>query len=279
VVYTDLLRLVRVRASAGKVSDFDVAQASAALDGARVAVQNAQQSYANARRTLEVLLGRYPAASIQSAKALAHPPALLAPDIPASIVAKRPDVVAAQQQVISAFRLNEADRLALLPGLSLQLDAGRYGDGLIKLLGLDPWLGRATIGMVLPIYEGGALRANIRISEQYQQQAVAQYGAAVLAALNEVESGLSDDYRLRRAIEASDQVLVQRNLRVRLARERYKAGASDMLTVLQLQARQIESEAVTIELRYACVSNWIKLNLALGESFDATPVLAQSSAQ
>jgi len=272
-LYVDLLKLVKVRAAAGKVSDFDVTQAQAYVDGAETALQNAEKLYAGARRALELILGRYPAGAIQTSREFAQLPVLIASDTPASIVARRPDVLAAEQQVISAFRLNEADRLALLPGFSLSLNAGRYSDGLLDVLSLDPWLGSAAIGMQLPIYEGGALRANIRISDEYQKQAVANYGGVVLRALNEVESGLSDEYFYDLGINAANQELQQRSQAVTIVKQRYNAGASDMLSVLQLQSDLIASEASSIQLRYSRLSNWVNLNLALGQSFDRQPML------
>ena len=273
-LYTEVLHLVKVRAAAGKVSDFDITQAQGYLDTAETQVQSAQQDYAATRRALELLLGRYPAGDIQTARVLANLPPVIAADTPISIVARRPDVLAAEQQVISAFRLNESDRLALLPGFSLSLDAGRYSDGLLDLLNLEPWLGSGAIGMQLPIYEGGALRANIRISDEYQKQAVANYGSVVLRALNEVESGLIDEYFYDRSVLASEQALQQRVKAVSLAKQRYQAGASDMLTVLQLQAQQIATEASSIELRYSRLTNWVNLNLALGQSYNQQPVIS-----
>lgn len=273
-LYADLLKLVKVRAAAGKVSDFDVTQAQAYLDGSETALQKAEQLYANARRALELVLGRYPAGTIQTSHEFARLPVITASDTPASIVTRRPDVLAAEQQVISAFHLNEADRLALLPSFSLQLSAGRYSNGLLDLLKLEPWLGNAAIGMQLPIYEGGALRANIRISDEYQKQAVANYGGVVLRALNEIESGLSDEYFYDRSINAADQELQQRTQAVKIARQRYKAGASDMLSVLQLQSDQIATEANSIQLRYSRLSNWVNLNLALGQSYDPLPMIS-----
>ncbi|SDU39093.1 efflux transporter, outer membrane factor (OMF) lipoprotein, NodT family [Pseudomonas pohangensis] len=277
VLYADILKLVKIRMRAGKVSDFDVSQTQAYLDNIETQVQTAEKNYAEARRTLELLLGRYPAGDIQTTRMLANLPPVIASDTPVSIIARRPDVLAAEQQVISAFRLNEADRLALLPGFSLSLNAGRYTDGLLDALNLEPWLGTAGLGMQLPIYEGGALRANIRISDEYQKQAVANYGRVVLRALNEVESGLIDEYFYDRAILATDQAVQQRKRSVTIAKQRYQAGASDMLTVLQLQSQQLGSEASAIEQRFLRLSNWVNLNLALGQSYNQQPLISATA--
>jgi NodT family efflux transporter outer membrane factor (OMF) lipoprotein len=278
-IFTELLRLVEVRNKAGKVSDFDLSQSRASAASAQSALQLAQQDYAQSRRNLELLLGRYPAGSIQTGTLMAELPTVVAADTPVSILAMRPDVIAAEQRVISAFRLNEADRLALLPSFSLGLNAGRYSDGVLDLLNLEPWLGSAFIGMQVPIYEGGALRANIRISDEEQQQAIADYGKVVLNAFNEVESGLADEYYLEQSTRSMQIAEQQEEAAVKAVLVRYNVGASDMFTVLNVQLKQIEFAKSFIQQRYTQVSNWIDLNLALARSFDGQPMLSEGLAQ
>ena len=272
-IFAELLRLVEVRNKAGKVSDFDLSQSRASAASAQSTLQLAQLNYAQSRRNLELLLGRYPAGSIQAGTLMAELPTVISSDTPVSILAMRPDVIAAEQRVISAFRLNEADRLALLPSFSLGLNAGRYSDGVLDLLNLEPWLGSAFIGMQVPIYEGGALRTNIRISDEEQQQAIADYGKVVLNAFNEVESGLTDEYYLEQSTRAMQIAEQQEEAAVKAVVTRYNVGASDMFTVLNIQLKQIELAKSFIQQRYSQVSNWIDLNLALARSFDGVPML------
>ncbi len=156
-VYSELLALVKVRRAAGKDTDLDIADTSAKLDMARAGVESSSAAYGEARRALEVLLGRYPATELKAAVALPALPPPVAAGVPASLLERRPDVVAARQQVLAAFRQEEAARLALLPDFSLSLVGGRLGDPILSLLRLNPWLVSAAIGMSIPIYEGGAL--------------------------------------------------------------------------------------------------------------------------
>ncbi len=76
----------------------------------------------------------------------------------------------------------EAAGLALLPDFSIALTGGRLADPLLTLLRLNPWLATAAIGAAVPIYEGGALEAQVRIATARQAQAVARYGSVVLRA-------------------------------------------------------------------------------------------------
>jgi len=270
-IYSELLDLVRVRRAAGKVADLDVAEASANLNSAQSQFRIAQGNYSEARRNLEVLAGRYPAAELEVAQYFAPLPPAVPAGLPSSLLARRPDLIAAEQQVVAAFRTTEAARLALLPSIALTLDGGRLGDRVLDVLRLNPWLVHAVIGMKIPIYEGGALMAQIEIATAQQAQTVAQYGAAVLAAFNEVEGALTNQQLLAQRLPYQHDALADRSEAVRIARVKYEAGAIDMLSVLQLQEAQLTSEADLVKLRNAQLANRIQLHLALGGSFDSAP--------
>jgi outer membrane protein TolC len=100
--------------------------------------------------------------------------------VPAALLERRPDIVAAERVVRAAFRQKEAARLALLPDFSISLTGERVADHLLRQLKLSPWLASAGVGMTVPIYEGGALRAQVKIATAQQAQAVSEYGSVVL---------------------------------------------------------------------------------------------------
>jgi len=70
------------------------------------------------KRGLELLLGRYPAAEIEAATEFAPVPSPLRAGVPSSLLERRPDLLAAERQVLAAFRSHEAARLALLPSFN-----------------------------------------------------------------------------------------------------------------------------------------------------------------
>ena len=272
--YKQLVHVSEVRNKAGKVSQFDVIQAQAALDGAEATLQDARNNLAIARRNLELLLGRYPAAEIAVSLLSTALPPKVAGSAPLSLLGRRPDIVAAEQQVRSAFRGLEADRLALWPDFSFQLEVGRFSDNLMSLLDINPWLGHSAIGMQIPIYEGGALVAQIAIGDAQEQAAVANYGGVVLNAFNEVETGLGNEYYLDKSLVYVERAVASLAQAVDLANDRYQAGASDMQSVLQLQTRELATRANAIDLRYGLLTNRVGLYLALGSSFDSQPMVS-----
>ncbi|MFC6631855.1 efflux transporter outer membrane subunit [Microbulbifer taiwanensis] len=270
-IYGGLLELARIRNSSGKSSDLDVVDARARMENAQSELEAARIHYDRARRTLEVLLGRYPAAEIRSAAQYPPLPPPVAAGLPATLLERRPDILAAEYLVLAAFRKQEAARLALLPDFGLSLTAERLGDHLLKVLRLSPYRASAEIGATIPIYEGGALCAYLNIATAEQAEAVANYGSVVLNAFREVENALASEALLARQLEYAQRALADRTRAVEIATVQYRAGKRDLLWVEELQAEQILVEANVIQLRNAQVANRIRLHLALGGNFEAPP--------
>ncbi|AMX02466.1 RND transporter [Microbulbifer thermotolerans] len=266
-IYAGLLQLAEIRRDSGKSTDLDVVDARARMETAMSELQSARIDFDRARRTLEVLLGRYPAAEIQAAPHYPPLPPPVAAGLPATLLERRPDILAAEYRVLAAFRKREAVRLALLPDFSLSLTAERLGDHLLEVLHLSPYRASVEMGATVPIYEGGALCAYLNIATAEQAQAVAHYGSVVLNAFREVENAIASEALLARQLEYAQRALADRTRAVEIARVQYRAGRRDLLWVEELQAGQIAAEAKVIQLRNARIANRIRLHLALGGSF------------
>jgi outer membrane protein TolC len=142
---------------------------------------------------------------------------------------------------------------------------------MLSVLGLNPWLASAGIGVSIPIYEGGALRAKVEIATAQQAQAVARYGAVVLNAFREVETSLANERLFALQLPLDQQALDDRIDAVRIATIQYKAGRMDLLWVAQLQTVQLQTDAALIRLRSTQRVNRVRLHQVLGGSFDMTP--------
>ena len=276
-VFSDLLTLVQFRRNAGKDSDLDVVDVRAKLEQAQSDVERARESVGEARRALEVLLGRYPAAEIEVAAVYPPLPPLAGTGVPSALLERRPDLIAAEREVLAAFRREEAAELALLPDFSLSLAGGRLGDQVLSLLHLNPWLASAGIGVSIPIYTGGALQAKVVIATAQQSEAVTRYGAVALTAFREVENSLSNERLLALQLPLEQKSLDDRTEAVRIATIQYKTGRRDLLWVAQLQTAQLATEANVIKLRGAQRTNRVRLYQVLGGSFDAAPPTAVSA--
>lgn len=267
-VYTDLLKLVTVRRAAGKDSDLNVAVVTAKLETARSSVEAAHRDFGEARRALETLLGRYPSAEIAVAPVFGDLPGPGGASVPSSLLERRADIVAAERVVFAAFRQQESAELALLPSFGLSLDAGRLSNIVTSLLGLNPWLASAAIGMSIPIYEGGALKARVAIATAQQVQAVANYGSVALNAFREVEDSLGNERLLAAQLPFDESSLRARTDAVRIGTVQFIAGRQDLLWVAELQTAQLASQSNLIMVRAVQRANRIRLYQALGGGFD-----------
>lgn len=270
-IYKQLFELVEIRRAAGKVADLDVEEATYQLDQAENQLTIAQGRYSEARRALEVLIGRYPSAELAVAESFAPLPPSIVPGMPSSLLERRPDILSAEKGVLASFRVQESARLALLPRFALTLEGGRLSDRILDVLHLNPWLIRGAAGMFVPIYEGGALRAEVRIATAQEQQSIAYFGKVALTAFAEVEVALTNEELLAKSLPLTEGAVDAHSQAVRIAKIRYQAGAIDLLSLLQLQEGEIASQGELIRLKNAQLANRINLHLALGGSFDRLP--------
>jgi outer membrane protein TolC len=273
-LYGGLLKLAKIREAAGKVASLDVVEASASLNEAESQLQKMQALYSEARRNLEVLVGRYPAGALEVDSGFVPTPPPVQAGLPGSLLERRPDLLAAERQVLVAFRTLEASKLALLPSISLTAEGGRLNDRLLSLLNLNPTLFHTAVQIYVPIYQGGALRAQIKISSAQQEQALAAYGSAALNAFREVEIALNNEGLLGERLAYQRAAEKDREEAVRIGRIKYEAGVIDMLSLLQLQTAQINTEMEIVQTANSQLANRINLHLALGGSFDASPAAA-----
>ena len=263
----------RLRVGAGSQDDVLVAQTNAASyeDAAR----QVELAHAQALRALELLLGRYPGATLASRTDLpAFPASAPAAGIPVDILARRPDIIAAQDRVDAAFsRVGEA-KASFFPSLSVLLGAGRLESNSNGFED-DPRNTRSASAMVnAPLYTGGALTGSLHLRTAEQEQAVADYGRLALQAFNEAEDALNAEQIL-----AARETLLRNAARdsrrvVDLQREAYRVGKADLRTVTQSLLTANATEVTLLHVRRERLAQRVGLHMALGGSFDAAPAAA-----
>ena len=270
-VYEELLRLVKTRNDVGQIGAQDVSLAGADLDRARERERAFAASLQQFTRSLEVLLGRYPAAELQLAPSLPPVPAPVPDGLPSELLERRPDLVAAERRVASAFHAVQSAKAARLPRFALTGGGGISSSELIRLIGAGTSFWGAGIEMLAPIFLGGRLQAQVRAATADQEAALALFGQAALRAFTEVESSLGNEPILSDQQRHIESVLAQDTEALRLGRLRYEAGATDLLHVLDMQKRVLNSQFALVAIRNDRLANRIALHLALGGGFAAAP--------
>jgi NodT family efflux transporter outer membrane factor (OMF) lipoprotein len=262
--FVDLLsesvRLVETKQQVGQAGMQDVFLIRADLASAEDALQQALSGQQQARRALEILLGRYPAGEIETATELVPVPPPISAGIPSDLLERRPDIIAADRRVAAAFFLTEEARLAKLPSFSLTASVGGNTD-------LDGLIGNLALGVVAPLYTGGALEAQLDIATADQNAAIAAFGATVLQALEQVEAGLTNEALLQRRENYISQSVDNNKQAYDIALKQYDVGQIDLLSVLQMQTRWLGARTNLIRVKNARLAERISLHLALGGSF------------
>lgn len=266
--YGQLVTLAQDRESAGVASEFDVVQAQGRLSAAKAALVELQASSNEAAAALEVLLGRYPSLKLKPASSFPPMPGALSAGLPLSLLDRRPDVIAARDQVIAAFYRVEVAKLTKLPGISLSAAGGKFFDPGLALIGAgNPDFLQLGVGLLQPIFEGGALQADVLRMTSKQAAATASYGQAVLEAYGEVESRIANERLLRQALANWQDAYSQAQQAVKFGTDDYEAGTIDMVALLNLTEFAIGRRINVIQSRSALLSNRIGIYLALGESY------------
>jgi NodT family efflux transporter outer membrane factor (OMF) lipoprotein len=266
-VYEDLLRLVRTRHRVGKVGQQDIALAGADLDRARQREREFATSLQQSERGVEVVIGRYPAAELLLAADLPPVPPPVPEGLPSELLERRPDLVAAERRVAAAFHDIQAAKAARLPRIALTAAGGRSSSELLALADVGGTFWTVAANILAPIFDGGALKAQVEKATAEQQAALALFGQTALRAFGEVETTLASELLLADQQRHFEAVLAQDSEALRLGRRRYEVGATDLLDVLNLQARQLDTRFDLIGIRNDRLANRIALHLALGGGF------------
>lgn len=244
----------------GKGTERDVHLARAAVASAKEAARYAISAYENSLRSLELLLGRYPSADIDTAKMLVAVPPPIPAGIPSEIMERRPDLIAAEHRVAEAFYKQNETEMLHLPRFRFSLGLG--------VNSLNDAIAGLTAGLFAPLYTGGAIEGKVDVATAKQKEAIAAYAQVALIAFKEVESSLAaEDHLLKREeflkieVDSNRKAYEQTNLQ-------YEIGQISMLDVLTVQNKWIASRIAELDIASKRLVNRVNLHLALGGSFE-----------
>ena len=271
----ELVRLAEARAAAGAGNDEDIYVARATVGTYRDALRQIELAQEQARRGLEVLVGRYPAGTAAISPQLPAQPDAVPAGLPSELLERRPDVVAAERRVAAAFhRVHEA-RAARLPTISLTTGVSAISSELFVLKDRDNPVWNAGASLVMPIFRGGALKTQVEIRTAEQKQAVASFADIGLRAFGEVEAALSAEIasREREVILVDTLAASQRALDV--VRTQFRVGSTDLRFVTQRQLALNATQSALLRVQADQRVQRVNLHLALGGSFTTAPTTAQ----
>jgi NodT family efflux transporter outer membrane factor (OMF) lipoprotein len=268
----ELARLTADRERVGAGSDVDTAMARANWHFLEDAQAQAEYARDQALRALELLLGRYPAAEIAaSADFVAMPPAPPV-GVPLNLLERRPDVIAAERRVAAAFNRVGQAKAAMLPAITLNLNFGYFDSDILELKdGFENPSGGIGARLLAPIFQGGALRAQVRIRNLQQQEALAAYAGTALRALNDVESAISAGRALDTRVRSLSSAYDEQSRALTLTETSLRIGRSDKRALEQQRMAAANARIALLGVRAEQLAQRVNLHLALGGSFEAPP--------
>jgi outer membrane protein TolC len=266
-----LLTLANERQRIGRGDEYDLSQVQGNLEAARDSERQMALGYEQALRALEILIGRYPAATVEVAQALPAPPAPVPVGLPSELLERRPDVVAAERKVAAAFhRISEA-KAARLPRLSLTASVSNVSSDLFVLKNGGDTIAGIGLGLVYPIFNGYALEAQVEIRSAEQKLAIADYGRVALRAFGEVEGALSAGFAADERAAILARAVASHARTLELAQVRYRVGSGDLRAVLQQGITLYAQRMAELRMHNERLVQRVNLHLALGGSFDLRP--------
>ena len=273
-----LLAVAQERLRVGNGNEQAVAQARATVGTYRDALRQTEFARDQALRALELLVGRYPSAEIAVADRLSPMPPPVPVGMPSQLLERRPDVVAAERRVAAAFnRVGEA-RAAQLPRISLTAGGSSVSSALIELKDTSNPIWSFGGNLIAPLYQGGALRAQVEIRSAEQKQALAEYARAGQRAFGDVEGALAAESALSDRDAILEATIRDSERALELARIQYRVGAIDLRTVEQSQLALYSARTARLRVQSERLAQRVNLYLALGGGFDMPamePVAAQ----
>lgn len=275
-----VLALTRQRVAAGVDSGVELKQAEGAVPAARQEIAAAEERVQLYRQQLAALAGRGPDYGLGLPRPhLATPERLALPaTLPAELLGRRPDVIAARLRAEAASRDSEAARAAFYPNVNLAAFAGFQTLGLEHLLQAGNRSLSLTPAVTLPIFDSGRLRANLAGREAERDLAVEQYNAALVEGLHEVADALASARSLER--QRAEQQAAQASVEdaYRIAQLRYREGLANYLTVLSAETQVLVQRRLGAELRTRQIDTSLALVRALGGGYTPDAAVAARTA-
>lgn len=268
------------RFAAGLTTALDVEQATLNLENTRAQIPTLQTEMAQANNRLAVLLGEPPGAlheQLAAARPIPVTPLDIAVGVPAEVLRRRPDVRRAERQLAAQTARVGVATAELYPRFTLLGSIGLEALSLGDLLAFGSRTFSLGPTVTWPMFRAGAIRYNIEVHNALQEQALLQYEATILAALEDVENALvayaQEQQRRQALVEATHAA--QRA--VTLARDAYASGLSDFLNVLEAERSVLSLQDQLAQSAGQVSANLIRLYKALGGGW--TPLAETNTAR
>jgi outer membrane protein, multidrug efflux system len=237
------LRLTQVLETHGSASDLDVSQSEQLVYTASETIPDLERQIRQQENLLSILLGEDPG-SIPRGRTLTEQPV---PDsvpagLPSELLERRPDVREAEANMVAANAQIGVAKAAFFPSIALTGTGGLESNQLSRFISTpsETWLG--ALGVAQPIFEGGALRSQLKLSRAQYQETVFAYRQSVQSALEQVSNALIASQKDRQFREQQELLVQAAERSDRLSLILYKQGGASYIQVLTNETNYFSAE-------------------------------------
>ncbi|WP_296949330.1 efflux transporter outer membrane subunit [uncultured Massilia sp.] len=259
------LRLTQLRFDNGVSSKLDLQQAVSLVEQARTTLAQAQRQRAQDVNLLTLLIGQPIPADLPQGATLAT---TNLPDLPAGmpsdLLANRPDIRSAEQQLIGANANIGAARANYFPRITLTGSAGSASTELSGLFKSGTFGWTFAPQAILPIFDYGRVRAGVDTARAGRDIAVAQYEKSIQTAFREVADALAGQATYSEQLRAQQAVAQAEADRFNLSDLRYRNGTASYLDLLDAQRSLFTAQQQAIQANLARLQNQVVLYRVLG---------------
>ncbi|HEY1548966.1 MAG TPA: efflux transporter outer membrane subunit, partial [Kofleriaceae bacterium] len=185
-----------------------------------------------------------------------------------TVLLARPDVLAAEHELIAANANIGAARAAFFPTLSLTANGGLVSTALAALFTGPTFVWTIAPSLSVPLFRGGANRANLEYAEAQKKGLIAGYELAIQTAFREVADALATRGTIKDQMSAQAALVEAASKSLELAQARYTAGVEPFLSTLVSQRALYAAQNSLVTTQYAAMTNRITLYRVLGGGAD-----------
>jgi multidrug efflux system outer membrane protein len=261
----DSLELTQTLEEHGINTLLDVRQSEQLVYTAGAEVPDLERQIAQEENAISILLGNNPGEVARGLKLTEQPHAPEVPvGLPSSLLERRPDIRAAEQNLIAANARIGVARAAYFPQISLTGTAGYESSALTNLFTGPAGIWTLAGSVTQPIFQGGRLKSNVRLAEAQHEEMLLTYQQTIQGAFRDVSNALVA-YRKNREFRIQQEHLVEAAQdAARLSEVRFKAGTTDYLEVLTNETNSFSAELTLAQAQGNELTALVQLYLALG---------------
>ena len=258
--------IVKLQFDVGAGSELNLRQAETVVEQARANHAAQLRARAQAENGLVLLLGQPLPAGLAAGERLGDQNILedIPAGVPSELLMRRPDVLQSEALLRAANADIGAARAEFFPDISLTGTGGTASARLAGLFKAGSAAWSVAPSIVLPLFDGGANRANLDATRVRREMSIAQYQKTIQTAFQEVADGLAARGTFNEQIAALERFSAAQRRRLDLAQLLYKNGQASYLDVLTAQTDLYDAELVLVSARLQRLTNLVDLYRALG---------------